>query len=262
MNIYTKVSQWEKPTHPAYPDSPGNAPAGPPPNYGGGSPTYPAGAGHTDYHPEKGNHLGTNNPYGSSHSQTSSQNVDEDARYAQQLQAEEDARARAAGRLTSRGASDGYYPQNQQQGAAQQSYDQQPLPPREQKKGGIGGFLSKLGGSRHSNQQPQYAQHGYPQQGGYGGGGYGGAGGYPPQQGYGGYPPQQGYGGYPQQGYGGGYGQQQRRQGGGGMGMAGGAALGLGGGLVGGMLLGEAMDGGGGDDGGGGGDDGGGGGGD
>ncbi|KAG5416827.1 WWM1 [Candida metapsilosis] len=92
----------------------------------------------------------------------------------------------------------------------------------------------------------------YPPQPGYGGyppqtGGYPPqTGGYPPQ-GYGGYPPQ-GYGGYPPQGYGG-YPpqqmqqqpvQQQRSRFGGG---AGNMALGVGGGLLGGMLLGNAING-------------------
>jgi hypothetical protein len=136
-------------------------------------------------------------------------------------------------------------------GQNQIPYQNQELPPREQKKGG--GFLGKLlgkatgGSGSHSS----------------GGGGFGGMGGYKPQQqGYGGYPQQQpyggyppqggygqqgygqpGYGGYPQQGYGGGYGQQQMQpKKSGGMGMAGGAALGAAGGLVGGMLLMDAIE--------------------
>ncbi|KAI5960723.1 WWM1 [Candida margitis] len=98
--------------------------------------------------------------------------------------------------------------------------------------------------NRPQQQQPGYGG-GVPPQQGYGG--------YPPQQGYG-YPPQ-GYGGYPPQGYGGyppqGYGQyppqqqqqqqqpQRSRFGGG----AGNMALGVGGGLLGGMLLGNAING-------------------
>ena len=242
MNIHTKESTWERPTSAVYPSSPG-APAGPPPSYSGagnttsgGSSTYPAGA--NTYPPEKG--LGSNNPYGGSQGAGSHQNLDEDARYAKQLQDEEDARAKAAGRPTSsdRGASDSYYQGGDQGGSynqgQSQSYDQQQLPPREAaKKGGIGGFLSKLGGKHNQPQQSQYGQQGgygqqsYGQQQGYGQQPYG------QQQGYG--APQ--YGGYPQQGYGGGYGPPQQGYGGyqqappkkHGLGAGGGAALGLGG---------------------------------
>lgn len=150
-------------------------------------------------------------------------------------------------------------------GQQSQSYDQQQLPARDaQKKGGLSGLLGKFGGKHSSPQQQQGygggygGQPQYAQQGGYGG--YPQQGGYPPQQGYGGYPPQGGYGG--------GYQQAPAKKGG--LGAAGGAALGLGGGLVGGALLADAFeggdggdgggDGGGGDDYGGGGDDGGGGG--
>ena len=247
-------------------------PTGGPPGYtstsipGAGGKNYNAVAGANEYPAEKHN-LGSNNPYG-----RPQQSSEDDEAYARRLDAELNAGARPGS--TDRGAADGYY-QGGPTGPGQQSYDQQQLPPREQKKGGIGGFLSKLGGKHHSSQPPQqgYGQQGYPQQG-YGQQGYGQQG-YPPQGGYGGYPPQQGYGGYPQQGYGGGYGgpppgqygggyQQQPPQKSGGLGTAGGAALGLGGGLIGGALLMDAFDGGdgGGDggDGGGGGDDGGGGG--
>lgn len=140
------------------------------------------------------------------------------------------------------------------QGNPQQSYDSQQLPPRTEKKGGLGGLLSKFGGKHSSSSpQPQYGGGYAPQQQGY------------PQQQYGGYPPQQqgyppqGYPqqGYPPQGYGAGYQQAPPRRHGG-MGAAGGAALGLGGGLLGGALLADAFDGGdgggdygGGDDGGG-----------
>jgi hypothetical protein len=158
-----------------------------------------------------------------------------DEELARKLQAEEDARAHGGASAGDRGAADGYYQQSGSPGYGQQSqygqqagygqqggygagaYDQ--AQPQTQSKG----FLSKILGKGKSNQQQGYQQQGYPQQG------------YP-QQGY----PQQGYGqqGYPQQGYG----QQQYAQPArkhGGMGMAGGAALGLGGGLLGGVLLGE-----------------------
>lgn len=200
MNIYTKKSQWEKPTHPVYDDS--GAPAGPPPGYAGG-----ANSNVTDT---------KTNPYATG--------GNSDEALARKLQAEEDERARQA--TGSRGAMNDYantaIPQGapsygqqggygqqqggyggygqQQGGYGQSSYGQQPygqnsyatqqLPPREEKKG----LFSKLLGSKKPTQS-------------YGGGGY----------------PQQQYGGYPQQGYGG-YGQPARKQGGG-MGAMGGAAL-------------------------------------
>ncbi|KAF6232184.1 hypothetical protein HO173_009567 [Letharia columbiana] len=177
VNIHTKQSTWDRPTSPVYPTAAG-APPGPPPSYpgagnttAGGSSTYPAGAGANTYPPEKG--LGSNNPYGGPQGASSHQDLDEDARYAQQLQAEEDARARAAGRPTSsealdRGESDSYYQGGAQQGGAygqgqgqSPSYDAQQLPPRDAgKKGGLGGFLSKLGGRHNQPQQSPYGQQG------------------------------------------------------------------------------------------------------
>ncbi|KAL9103720.1 MAG: hypothetical protein Q9163_001270 [Psora crenata] len=246
VNVYTKKSQWEKPTEPVYPPSDADvgAPHGPPPGYTAGESSYPA---------EKEGHLSTNNPYSSAHSGSSSQNLTEDERFARQLQAEEDARARIAGvprpNTGERGEADAFYGQQQgqapgyppQQQAQPSSYDQQQLPPRDAKKSsGLSGLLGRLGG-RHSGSH--HAPQGYP------------------SQGYGGYPPQQQYGGYPQHvvsGPGGAFAMTPRRHAGGGMGAAGGAALGLGGGLLGGALLAGAMDGGdgggdygGGDDGGG-----------
>lgn len=282
VNVHTKQSQWDKPTAPAYPEG-GGAPAGPPPGHAPGARTYPAGATAGDSGGYPNDKLGANNPYSHGPPGGSNQHIDEDARYAAKLQAEEDARARTAGGPTAdRGESDSYYGggaagmgahqgQAPPYGQQPQSYDQQQLPPRDgQKKGGLSGLLGKFSGKQSSSQpqqgygggyggQPQYAQ-----QGGYGG--YPQQGGYPPQQGYGGYPPQGGYGG--------GYQQAPPKKSG--MGGMGGAALGLGGGLVGGALLANAFEGGdggdgggdgggdygGGDDYGGGGDDGGGGGGD
>lgn len=276
VNLLTKQSQWDKPTAPATHSASDHVdPSGAPPGYG--STTYPAGAtAHSgDFPAEKGSHLATNNPYSSTHGggSGSNQNLDEDAKLAAKLQAEEDARSGG-----DRGASDSYYQEGMQQqhsggyggagagaGAQGGGYDQNELPPREQKKG----LLSKVFGKHGSSSQQGYPQQQYPQQGGYpqqqgygqpayGGGGYpqqgygqpGYGGGYPPQ----GYPPQ-GYGGYPPQGY-----QQPQKQSHG-LGTAGGAALGLGGGLLGGALLADAFEGGdGGGDGGDGGGDGGGGG--
>ncbi|KAI4103108.1 MAG: hypothetical protein L6R37_003994 [Teloschistes peruensis] len=255
VNLHTKVSQWTKPTEPAYPPPSDNAPSGPPPSYTGSG----------THQPEK------------QHTQpqtTSAANpAESDAAYAARLQAEENSRTSSGG-SHDRGASDSYYgssgpgynnSSNSGPGypGQQPSYDDQQLPPREQKQKGLGGLFSKLSGkssgSHGQQQQGGYGGGGYPPQhqgGGYGGfgqqQGYGG-GGYP-QQGYGGYAPQQGYGGGypPQQGYGGGYGAPPKRSGG--MGAGGAAALGVGGGLLGGMVLADAM---GGDDGGdGGGDDG------
>jgi hypothetical protein len=166
-------------------------------------------------------------------------NIDEDAKLAARLQAEEDARA-----------------QQQTRGNAYQDYVNTPLPPsssqaqlppREEKRGL---FSKLLGGGKTNQQQPGYGQQGYgggyppqqgyPPQGGYGGYPPQGYGGYPPPGGYGGYPPQGGYGGYPPQEYA----PQQSppaKHGLGGLGTAGGAALGLGGGLIGGMLLEDAI---------------------
>ncbi|KAL2041838.1 hypothetical protein N7G274_005622 [Stereocaulon virgatum] len=266
-------STWEKPTKPARNPRDGSPGTSGPPGYtsttvpGAGGNNYDAVAGANEYPHEK-HALGSNNPY----SQPQQTAHESDAAYARRLDAELNPAVRpgssSAARDADRGASDSYY-QGQSQGQPQ-SYDQQQLPPREQKKGGLGGFLSKLKG--HGSQpppqgyppqqgygQPGYGQQGYPPPGGYGGG-------YPPQQGYGGYPPQQGYGGGyggpPPGPYGGGYYQQPGRpQRSGGMGAAGGGGGGVGGGVLGGALLANAFDDDGGGDGGGdygGGDDGGG----
>jgi hypothetical protein len=229
VNIHTKQSQWEKPTQPVFPPDNDDAPPGAPPGY----------AAFSNVSDKKSNPYDDPRGAGSA----SPNNIDEDAKLAAKLQAEEDAQAR------------------QTRGNAYQDYVNTPLPPsssqaqlppREEKRGL---FSKLLGGGRTNQQQPQYGQQGYgggyPQQGGYpppqgyppqeGYGGYPpqGYGGYPPQGGYGGYPPQGGYGGYPPQGY-----AQQpppKKSGFGGLGTAGGAALGLGGGLVGGMLLEDAI---------------------
>ncbi|TAQ84913.1 hypothetical protein B7494_g6763 [Chlorociboria aeruginascens] len=208
VNIYTKKSQWDKPTEPVYPND-DSAPPGPPPGYSGGGPN---------------SHLSDTktNPYDNSRSPGS--NIDDDAALAARLQAEEDARARAGG-SSSRNAQQDY-----QQTPMSQQY--QGLPPREQKKSGgfLGKLLGKASGSSHV-QQPQYQQGGYgaPQPAyGYG----------QPQPAYGYGPPQPAYGyGPPQQAY-----AQQQPQRSGGLGTMGGAALGLGGGLIGGMLLEDAID--------------------
>lgn len=215
VNIYTKQSQWEKPVEPIYPPpAHDEAPSGPPPGYSGGSGPAP-----TDY---------KTNPYDSGNRGpgigNSSTSIDDDARLAARLQAEEDARVR------SRGANADYPATSVPQTFS--GSPQQELPPRDGKRG----LFSKLLGKSSSSSQPQYQQQysqQYPQQG------Y--AGGYP-QQGYAGYPPQQAYNAYPQQSYGGYASAAPAKQKSSGMGAMGGAALGLGGGLIGGMLLEDAID--------------------
>jgi hypothetical protein len=230
VNIHTKQSQWDKPTEPVYAADRDSPPPGGPPAY--------TGSDNFSNVSEK-----KTNPYNDSRGagSASPNNIDEDARLAARLQAEEDARAQET------------------RGNAFQDYASTPLPPQSSQaelppREGKRSLFSKLLGKSNS-QQPQYGQPGYgggyQQQGGYppqqgyspqgGYGGYpppGGYGGYPPQPGYGGYPPQGGYGGYPPQGY-----EQPppKKSGLGGLGTAGGAALGLGGGLVGGMLLEDAI---------------------
>lgn len=239
VNSYTKKSQWDKPTAPARPPE-DDAPPGAPPGYTPGN-----GAAASDV--KKNPYEDNNNNNGSSSSA-----ADDDARLARQLQAEEDARARGSS-----------------SGGAAASYAGTPvpgepfpnqLPPRPESGGDKSrGLLGKIFGGK--NKPP--GGGGYQGGGGYGGGpgygppqpAYGGPPpqgyGYPPPQGYGGYPPQPGYGGYPPPGggYGGypppqGYYQQQGRpgrSGGGGLGMAGGAALGLGAGMLGGALIADAV---------------------
>jgi hypothetical protein len=239
VNIYTKKSQWDKPTEPVYP--PGENPDGPsdaPPSYN-----------HDEAKPVAAEKTGlsTNNPYAmhGAVGASSAQDITEDEKLARKLQEEENAK------LGNRGESDAYYgagpgaagppgygPQPGQYGGPSSSYDQA-LPPRPEEKGKSKGLFGKLLGK--SSHKPTYAA--YPQQ----------------QQQY--YPPQQPPYGYPQQGY---YqqGPPGRRPGGGGLGVGTGAALGVGAGLLGGALIADAAtDGFGGDDGGdyGGGDDGGGG---
>lgn len=246
VNIYTKQSQWDKPTTPVYPpgDAP-PAPSGPPPGYSGSS----VHSGHSD--PRFGSDAKIN-PYDAPSQDRGA--VTDDARYAAQLQAEEDTRARGHAN-----------PDYGSGGSGAGSPYPAELPRREEKKKGglLGKLMGAASGSKPAKQgygQPVYQQQ---QQQGYGQQGYGQQqmGGYPPQQqGYGQQQPMYGQGGpgygqpmygqqpgygQPMYGGGGGYGQQPARRqggGGGGMGMAGGAALGLGGGLLGGMLIANAMD--------------------
>ncbi|KAH6885930.1 hypothetical protein B0T10DRAFT_462175 [Thelonectria olida] len=234
VNIHTKVSQWNKPTAPAYPAGE-SAPNGPPPGYAPGDGPAPSDVKINPYD-DPANRAG-----GSSHQE------DEDARLAAKLQAEEDSRARGSG------SSPAIPPGYGSPSPGQSSYPNE-LPPRERGKSG-GGFLGKLlgkgkqmaaggshgGGGHYGSGQNYQQQQYYPQQQGYGQGPP--MGGYYGQQQYG----QQQYGqphyggggyGYQQQGY---YGQQPPKKSGG-MGMAGGAALGVGAGLIGGALIADAID--------------------
>ena len=232
VNTLTKESSWTKPTEPAT-VAVDAAPAGPPPSYAAGSGALPPSN-------EKSN---PNNPYSASATGNPSSSVDEDAKLAQKLQDEENARAAQS----SRGASDSYYGQQTSLGSTsspQTTYVQQPPQDAGKSRGLMGKLMGKLGGGSSSTPQgygrPQqaYGQQAYGQPG-YGQPAYGQQGyqqpsyGYGPQPGYQGYPPQQQYG----------YGQQQAAapQKSGGMGALGGAALGLGGGLVGGMLIEDAI---------------------
>jgi len=230
VNIYTKKSQWDRPTEPIYPsDHDGGPPPGPPPGYSHGD-ARPLTAEKTG--------LSSNNPYaaggGSSH------DLSEDEKLARQLQDEENARAHGgSAKPGSRGAADGYYQEQQhapgygQQPYGQQQYGQeqygqeqygqqqygQPGVQPKSKGGFLGKLLGKAGGSSSKPPQQYGQQYGQP---------YG--------QPYG---QQPGYGGYGQ-----GYPQQQMGQPGrkpGGLGTGGALALGAGGGLLGGVLLGEAM---------------------
>ncbi|CAG8976319.1 hypothetical protein HYALB_00005725 [Hymenoscyphus albidus] len=211
VNIYTKKSQWDQPTSPVYPEGE-SAPPGPPPGYSGGGTTLGVSDAKTNPYDSHGNNF----------------NIESDAALAARLQAEEDARGSSS--APNRGSQNDYYNNSSpmpQMPPQQNSYQDQSLPPRDQKKSG--GFLGKLlgkasgmAGSKPGYGHQQYPQQGYPQQG------------YP-QHGY----PQQGYG-YGQQGMmGGGMMGKQKKPG---MGAGGAAALGVGGGLVGGMLLADAMD--------------------
>lgn len=254
VNIYTKKSQWDKPTSPVFPD--GDAPpSGPPPGYDGHNAPRTSDA-KTNPYGDQSNNFG-----GSPSRQTQE---DEDARLAAKMQAEENARARSASSNPP-----GY---NNYSGGAADSYRQQstsPYPPPQsspygtpqpqQQQGESRGLLGKLT-SKIAGKSPG----GFP--GAPGAGSYGGYG--PPQQQYGAPPAPYGqapspYGGAPAA-YGGGYApgygapppapygqpaygyqqpqQQPAKKSGGGLGLAGGAALGLAGGVVGGLLIDDAID--------------------
>ncbi|KAF2016535.1 hypothetical protein BU24DRAFT_422884 [Aaosphaeria arxii CBS 175.79] len=243
VNIYTKKSQWDKPTEPVYP--PGEAPDAPP---AGAPPSYVASNTSQSTPATEKSHLASNNPYASTNN--TGQSMSEDERLARQLQEEEQNRSQSHGLPLNRGESGSYYgnspqpPQSQTPGGSmyppQNATNMYPSQDRGKSKSFLGKLLGKSSGGSSG--------HGYPpQQQGYG------------QPQYGGYPPQGQYqqygqpGGYGQPGYGAPYGQpygqpmyqqQQpgRRPGGGGMGLGGAALLGGGAGLLGGMALAGAAD--------------------
>ncbi|KAL5332205.1 hypothetical protein BJX70DRAFT_384834 [Aspergillus crustosus] len=279
INLATARSQWDPPqsTSALTPQIPAHAlvPASeqphddrvaappPPPSYeesGTGNPHAVASA--EDLDRKKANLFSSNNPYNGESASASASAfgpsssvgpntkgyVESDADLAARLQAEEIARSGAG----APGSAANHHGGDQ----TTHSPGLSSLVDRDQGKDKKKGFFSKLmskasaasasgQGHGHSGRpgfappRPHHHQQipvGYAPQGGY----------YPQQHGYGpnygpGYGPQPGYG-YPQQGFYGGGMQPRRRQGGGGMGMAGAAALGVGGGLIGGALLADAID--------------------
>ncbi|KAI9684666.1 MAG: hypothetical protein M1829_000040 [Trizodia sp. TS-e1964] len=240
VNLYTKKSQWEKPTEPAHAATDHLSPDGPPPSY---EAVHSPGQGQGDRKVDAKSYPGATASGGSS----SQQSIEADARYAAQLQAEEDARADTPPTrdINPRGR-DGYAGRP---GYDYAPYDTIPLPPRpnnatssERSPGLLGKLFNKVQSSTpHRGDRLQrgsgQGQMGY-YPGGYGQNDYS-------QTTYGhpiyGFPPRQGYA----QPYGpqlaGPYGQPPPRRGGG-IGAGGAAALGVGGGVLGGVLLAEALD--------------------
>ncbi|KAN0072576.1 WW domain protein [Elaphomyces granulatus] len=280
VNLNTGVSQWEAPSEPA-PDKDDvlAAPNDPPPAYEqsgtavSGDLKTPLASNNPYIHPETISNNGSNTT--NKGDGNSTQSVEEDARLAAQLQAQENARAvspnnQASGSCAGNASGATVLPEPSAL-SPMSSQDQ----PRGKSSGG--GFFSKLLGRSSSSNKPsgQYDQYSYPQggggsrpqQSGYGNGsgshtgyypaagGYGGGGGYAapgPAAGYQGYPgggggyaaPATGYQGYP--GGGGGYYNPASSGSGGGskhgIGTAGALALGAGGGLLAGGLLGVALE--------------------
>ncbi|KAJ5655642.1 hypothetical protein N7507_007592 [Penicillium longicatenatum] len=236
VNLATGKSQWERPETSA-PSTDGGSHE-PPPSYDNTNSADPAALANAG---DKKRPLASNNPYNPTSSSHGTANlIDDDARLAAKLQAEEDARASSGSRGpgTPGAAADFYNGQSASQSTG--SYASEPIGggSAPEQKSRSRGFLSKLMGkssssSRPPQPQPQYAS--YPQQPPPNAGYYGR---YPQQQapGYG--YPAPGYGGYPPQG---GYYQQPQQKHG--MGTAGAAALGVGGGLLGGLLIADAVEG-------------------
>jgi len=226
VNIYTKKSQWNKPDELIYgPDGGGDLPpGGAPPSYDNNS-ARPIQADKTGASTGEQMFGG-----GAAGARGNTHDLSADEELARKLQAEEDARAPGGASAQNRGEADSYYGSGSgpaQYGGPQQyggspapgavGYGQE-LPPDTQAKS-KGGFLSKLLGKGKSS-----GQQGYP----------------PQQQQYYQQPPQ-GYGQQPYYGQQPQYAQQPGRRPHQGMGMAGGAALGVGGGLLGGLLIGDAL---------------------
>ena len=201
MNLLTKKSQWDRPAAPAETASVHDEPGGPPPTYS---------------YDQSGN---TQDPEKRTKSATTKQEEEEnDARYAAQLQAEEDARANRSGMMPDA------------------NYATKPIPivdnyQSERSTGKKGGFLGKLLGKYIHQPSAGRQQQYYPPQG-YGPARY--ESGYPQTSHS--YPPHQGF-----HGSSGTMGMPPRRGHGFPGGAMGGAALGVGGGLLGGALLADAI---------------------
>ncbi|KAG8624098.1 hypothetical protein KVT40_009074 [Elsinoe batatas] len=243
VNLHTKQSTWTKPTAPALPDHPtagGSSDA--PPSYDAGG-AKPVTSEKTGYSTD------------AKFSASESGKISEDEALARRLQEEENARLNGqhGGQATKAGAAGDYYGQGQQpQYGQQQGYGQ----PQCGQQGYGQGYDQQQGYGQPQYGQTQYGQPQYGRQQGYGqydqtqdkgkksggllgklmgkvasprpgGSGYGGGHG-----GYGGYG---GHGG----GMGGMYGRPQKKPG---MGMAGGAALGLGAGVLGGAMIANGID--------------------
>ncbi|KHJ34433.1 putative rna-binding protein fus tls protein [Erysiphe necator] len=219
VNIYTKKSQWEKPKEPAYPNTE-VSPPGPPPGY-------------TSDTKEKISDVKEPSQDGTRNT------VDSAPGYAQQSLPPREQKPKQGflgkllGKANGGSAASGQMNQPPQYGYPQQGYPAQSYPPQGYPPQGYPPQGYPPQGYPQQGYPPQgYPPQGYPQQG-YPPQGYPPQG-YPPQ----GYPPQ----GYPPQGYPQAYGQPAKAKTGGGLGMAGGAALGVGAGLVGGMLLEDAIE--------------------
>jgi len=241
VNLYTKQSQWEKPTEPVYPPGQDGAPPGPPPGYQPGSGPAPTDAKTNPFH--------SSTPENASGSKSQEER---DAEFARRLQEEENTRSLPGASPAPGGAAASFYGGQPSYGApapnysgqggygqSQSSYPDQ-LPPRPEERGKkSGGFLGKLMNKVAAGKQSSHGSGGYG--GGYPQQQYGGGGMAPGMgRGYGGGMPYGGQG-MPYAGQGHGYAQQPPKKSGG-MGAAGGAALGLGAGLIGGALIADAID--------------------
>ncbi|KAJ5580924.1 hypothetical protein N7450_007225 [Penicillium hetheringtonii] len=159
VNLATGKSQWEHPQPPTAP------PPGPPPSelpaYDQSGPANPSTLPTDDK-----KQMSSNNPYNPANANPApapSPSIDEDARLAAKLQAEEDARAnsRGAGNSGPPGAASDYYSNPGQSQSNTPPYAAGPNPsqsasPMPEQKRSKGGFLSKLmGKSSSSSSRPQ-----------------------------------------------------------------------------------------------------------